>query len=169
MAKQIVVIDPKKIPVSGEPSETIESICKCTRISIKVDSSAWKAAAEEEFIDREGEKGYFVLTKMNYAPTPRSTMTRPTGFTKPVLSTAKVRREPAPPNDNNIFGKPVEIPKVLTHKICLLIVRKEERPRGTHFLMLLGNRWCQLFTDIKDTWCNSDHLFNAIILSFQRQ
>ena len=44
--------------------------------------------------------------------------------------------------------------------VCLLIVRKKKRPRGTHFSMLLENKWRQLFKDIKDTWCNMD-IFNA--------
>ena len=59
------------------------------------------------------------VTKMNYAATPKFSSTRPTGLIRPAVSQvgriglAKFRREPAPPNDNNVFGKTAEISKVL--------------------------------------------------------
>ncbi len=115
MAKQIVVIDPKKMSVSGDHRKRSNpfagnsaAVSKLTRVhgspQRKKNSLIEKARKETSF------------TKMNYAAAPRYSVTRPTGSTRPAMSPTKVRREPAPPNDNNIFGKPAEIPKVCSQK-----------------------------------------------------
>jgi len=57
------------------------------------------------------------IAKLNYSAAPRFSMSTPTRLTRPggfksVPSVPKVRRDPVPANDKNVFGKSVASPKV---------------------------------------------------------
>ena len=78
------------------------------------------------------------IAKLNYATAPRFSMARPTrpGGFKNVHSVPKVRREPVPANDKNVFGKPTESPKVRVLSF-MLMARNSETQYGTHSLTRL--------------------------------
>lgn len=113
MAKQIVVIDPKKIPVSGNHRKRSNPFAGNPAFVSKLTIVNGSPQRKKNSLIEKARKDTS-STKMNYAAPPRFATTRPTGVTTPTLSTVKMRREPAPPNDNNIFGKSVEILKVPT-------------------------------------------------------
>ena len=114
-AKQIIVIDPKKTPVTGRlkrPNPFGGIYAEGMKLIVANGVSPKKKNMLMEKAKRETS-----IAKLNYAAAPGSSMSRPTGVTrsggfKSVPSAPKVRREPAPANDNNVFGKPIESPKV---------------------------------------------------------
>jgi hypothetical protein len=109
LAKQIVVIDPKKTPVKGDrkrPHPFRSKSRMSSSLKVVHGSPPQKRNSLIEKARRDTS-----ITKMNYASAPKFSMTRPTGLTRPgglrVTQNAqtKLRREPAPANDNNIFGR----------------------------------------------------------------
>jgi hypothetical protein len=107
LAKQIVVIDPKKTPVKGDrkrPHPFSSNSSYFTQL-IKVHGSP------QQKKNPLMEKARRDTSKMNYASAPKFSMTRPTGLTRPgglrmsQNGISKPRREPAPANDNNVFGR----------------------------------------------------------------
>jgi RNA polymerase II transcription factor SIII (Elongin) subunit A len=120
MAKQIVVIDPKRMPVLVDRKRTNpfgSTFLHNWPLMVVHCSPPKKRNLLMEKARRDTS-----LTKMNYAGAPRFKMTQPTELTRigePKVAqsgVAKLRREPVPANDNNIFGKPAEIAKVYPHK-----------------------------------------------------
>jgi RNA polymerase II transcription factor SIII (Elongin) subunit A len=113
LAKQIIVIDPKKAPVvrgkggshrshpfGGNPTRKR----KLTR-SVTAGSPIKKKNSLMEKARRDTS-----MAKLNYTAAPKFAVSRAIGFSRPggfdmSKGPQKIRREPAPANDNNIFGR----------------------------------------------------------------
>jgi len=115
LAKQIVVIDPKKVPVTNRLKRANpfgSNIRNGMRLMVVNGVSPKKKNTLMQKAKRDTS-----IAKLNYAAAPRFSMSRPTGQTRPggsksAPSAPEVRREPVPANDNNVFGKPLESSKV---------------------------------------------------------
>jgi hypothetical protein len=125
MAKRIVVIEPRKAALVGERrksnpfSSTVPR--KVRGITAVHASSPKKGNSLMEKARRSTS-----LTKLNYAGAPRFSTPRPSGAKTsggirpgPAGGATKIRREPAPANNNTVFGgPPAENPKVRPpHKV----------------------------------------------------
>ena len=115
LAKQIVVIDPKKAPVTGHLKRANpfgSNIPNGAKLMVVNGVSPKKKNSLMQKAKRDTS-----IAKLNYAAAPRFSVSRPTGLTRPggfnsVPNVPKVRREPVPANDKNVFGKPLESSKV---------------------------------------------------------
>src|SRR5579859_3182524 len=111
MAKRIVVIDPRKTAVIGERkrSNPFSSIFPrgIRGLNVVHASSPKKGNSLIEKARRSTS-----MTKLNYAGAPRFSTARPTGSSplagsRPGLNGfPKIGREPAPANNNTVFGRP---------------------------------------------------------------
>ena len=115
MAKRIVVIDPKKTAVIGDrkrshPFGSMSSV-RTKRLKAVHTSPPRKGNSLMEKARKSTS-----MTKMNYASAPRFSTARPSGsslFGGARPGQSKIRKEPAPANDNTVFGRPpTESPKV---------------------------------------------------------
>ena len=114
-AKRIVQIDPDKTPVVGLRKRTgawgSSTPAKKRKLTAVNGSPPKKRNSIMEKARRDTS-----MSTLNYATAPPVSARRPlskfSGLAKAMPTTTKVRREPAPPNDNNIFGRPSEGPRV---------------------------------------------------------
>lgn len=115
LAKQIVVIDPKKVPVKGERKrQNPFGGMRSTKRNITHATGHGSPTKKKNSIFEKARRDTS-LSKLNYATAPKFSATKPginsikarLSLTNPVPK----RREPAPPNDKNIFGhKPIKAP-----------------------------------------------------------
>jgi hypothetical protein len=110
LAKQIVIIDPKKTPVKGERKRLRPS--GGTTVNGNVNAGHGEPPKKKNSIIEKARRDTS-LSKLNYGITPKLSPRKP-GFKSnssllSMRNPIKPRREPAPPNDDTIFGpKPVK-------------------------------------------------------------
>lgn len=105
MAKRIVIIDPKKTAVIADRKRS-HPYGSMSAVRTKRLKAAHASPPKKGNSLMEKARKSTSMTKMNYASAPRFSTARP--------GQPKIRKEPAPANDNTVFGRPpTESPKVL--------------------------------------------------------
>jgi hypothetical protein len=116
LAKQIVVIDPKKDPVTNRLKRA-NPFGSNVRNGVKLMVVHGVSPKKKNSLMQKAKRDTSIA-KLNYAAAaPRFSVSRPTELTRPggfnsVPNVPKARREPVPANDKNVFGKPFESSKV---------------------------------------------------------